>query len=258
MAKILKVQGFGEEKVRSWLLGLAIGVGIIILLLILLNSPIFSLRTFEVEGNNRVSDETIMEELGLDYGQNLFRYAISHVGKNPPTVDSRLSSVDVYFHWPSTVRVEVEESETIGYVYFQGTYLCIDQKGQVASSTNQPDDDLPVIIGLTVGDFSIGEPLGTSDGERYEAVMSIGSNLRKYDISRVVKEINIRNLEDIIMTTDRLVCHCGSMTDMGQKINVIAELSQKSGIPRGILHIESMSDQIYIETEQSGGTPVGE
>jgi hypothetical protein len=74
----------------------------------------------------------------------------------------------------------------------------------------------------------------------------------------VVKEINIRNLEDIIMTTDRLVCHCGSMTDMGQKINVIAELSQKSGIPRGILHIESMSDQIYIETEQSGGTPVGE
>ena len=237
MAKILKVQGFGEEKVRSWLLGLAIGVGIIILLIILLNSPIFSLKTFEVEGNNRVSEETIMEELGLDYGQNLFRYAISHIGKNPPTVDSRLSSVDVYF---------------------QGTYLCIDQKGQVASSTNQPDDDLPVIVGLTVGNFSIGEPLGTSDGERYEAVMSIGSNLRKYDISRVVKEINIRNLEDIIMTTDRLVCHCGSMTDMGQKINVIAELSQKSGIPRGILHIESMSDQIYIETEQSGGTPVGE
>ncbi|MBO4886792.1 MAG: FtsQ-type POTRA domain-containing protein [Firmicutes bacterium] len=260
MATILKVQGLGEEKVRSWLIGLGIGVGILIILIILLNSPIFSLKTFEVEGNNRVSDETIMDELGLSYGQNLFRYAVSHLGKTPPTVDSRLSSVDVYFDWPSTVRVEVEESETIGYVYFQGTYLCIDQKGQVASSTNQPDDDLPIIIGLTVGNFSIGEPLalGTGDGERYEAVMSIGSNLRKYGISEVVKEINIRNLEDIILTTNKLVCHCGSMTDMGQKINVIAELSRKAGVPRGILHIESMSDQIYIETEQSGGKSVGE
>ena len=258
MATILKVQGLGEERVRSWLIGLGIGFGIIVLILILLNSPIFSLKTFEVEGNNRVSDETIMEELGLEYGQNLFRYAISHVGKTPPTVDSRLSTVDVYFHWPSTVRVVIEESETIGYVYFQGTYLCIDQKGQVASSTNEPDEDLPDITGLTVGDFSIGEQLGTSDGERYEAVMSIGSNLRKYDISRVVKEINIRNLEDIILTTNKLVCHCGSMTDMGQKINVIAELSQKAGVPRGILHIENLSDQIYIETEQSGGTSVGE
>ena len=258
MAKILKVRGLGEEGYRSWPIGLAIGAGILVLLIILLNSPIFSLKTFEVEGNNRVSSEAIMEELELSYGQNLFRYAISPFNKTPPTVDSRLSQVDVYFHWPSTVRVEVEESETIGYVYFQGTYLCIDQKGQVASSTNQPDDDLPVIVGLTVGDFSIGEPLGTSDGERYEAVMSIGSNLRKYDISRVVKQINVRNLEDIILVTNKLTCHCGSMTDMGQKINVIAELTKKAGVPRGILHIENMSDQIYIETEQSGGTPVGE
>ncbi len=258
MAKILKVHGLGEEGGKSWPIGLLIGLGIVVLLIIILNSPLFALKTFEVEGNLRVSDETIMDELGLSYGTNLFRYALKQINREPPKVDPRLSTVDVYFRWPSRVYVEVEESETIGYVYFQGTYLCIDQKGQVASSTNNPDSDLPVIVGLNVGDFSIGEPLGTSDGERYEAIMSIGANLKKYEITTVVKEINIRNMDDIIMTTEHLVCHCGSMTDMGQKINVIAELSRKTGVPDGVLHMENLNEQIYIETEQTGGTPVGE
>lgn len=257
MAKILKVRGLGDDK-RSWPIGLLIGVAIVLLLVAILNSPLFSLKEFEVEGNLRVSDEAIMDDLGLSYGTNLFRYAIRQMGQDPPKVDPRLSSVDVYMRWPSRVYVEVEESETIGYVYFQGTYLCIDQKGQVASSTNEPDGDLPIIVGLTVGDFSIGEPLGTSDGERYEAVMSIGANLRKYEITTVVKEINIRNMDDIIMTTDHLVAHCGSMTDMGQKINVIAELSKRRGVPDGVLHIENLNEQIYIETEITGGKPVGE
>ncbi|MBO6158691.1 MAG: FtsQ-type POTRA domain-containing protein [Firmicutes bacterium] len=259
MAKILKIQGLGDESNRSFPLGILIGAGIVVLLIILLNSPLFSLRTFEVEGNERVSDEKIMKDLELSYGTNLFRYFLKHLGKSDEiTVDSRLSTVDVYFRWPSKVVVEVEESETIGYVYFQGSYLCIDQKGQVADSTRDPDDDLPVIVGLNVGDFSIGQPLGTSDGERYEAVMTIGANLRKYELTRTVKEINVRNLDDILITTDRLMAHCGSMSDMGRKVNIIAELSKNPDVPEGILHMENLNEQIYIETQVEGGDPVGE
>jgi len=164
-----------------------------------------------------------------------------------PVVDPRLSAVDIYIEWPNTVRIVVDESMTIGYVYFQGTYLCIDRKGQVAASTHTLDEDLPVIRGLEVGSFMLGESLDTSDTERYEAVVSVCSILRKHELSTVIKEVNVLALNDIVLYTDDMDIHCGGMDDMEQKVNAIAALLAKEDLPKGILHIEDLDQQVYIE-----------
>lgn len=258
MAKLLKIKNLfqgseGEEGSKHPYLPYLIVALILAAALLVLNSPIFSLKTIEVEGNERVSTESILEDLELKEGINLFRYAISHLNAKV-TMDSRLSSVDVYFRWPSGVLVSVEESETIGYVYFQGTYLCIDRKGQVASSTNEPDEDLPIIIGIEVGSFSIGESLNTRDAERYSAVVSVGSNIRKHDLSSLVNEVNVRSLADVILVTDKLEIHLGTMEDVDQKINIVSGVLAEPSVPEGILHLEDISGQIYIEPklEESG------
>jgi len=261
LSEILKVKGLGEGK-RDWHRGFLIGIGLLLLFIILLNTPLFSMKTFIVEGNERVETEDIMRDLDLSYGTNLFRYALTH-HSDDITVDSRLSTVDVYFRWPSTVRVVVEESETIGYVYFQGTYLCIDRKGQVATSTNTPDEDIPIITGMNVGSFSIGDSLGTDDTERYEAVMTIGTNLRKYEIVDQIKEVNVRVLDDIVMRTEHLEIRLGDINDMGGKINIVAEILKTSGVPDGVLHIEDIDEEIYLEVAgkesgQSTGATAGE
>lgn len=249
--KVLRVRGLGKnndmEGTFPWR-GWAIVIALIVIAVAIVNSPIFSLKTYEVEGNERISDEDILRDLDLAEGMNLFRYAVRHLdNKNTPQVDPRLSTVDVYFEWPSHVKIVVEESQTIGYIYFQGTYLCIDRKGQVANSTNAPDQDLPIIKGIQVGSFSIGESLSTSDAVRYDAVVTIGSTLRKYDLQGVVSEINVHNMDDIILVSDVLEARCGDMTDIGQKIAVLAELLTRRNMPKGILHIESLNNEIYIE-----------
>ncbi len=247
--KVLRVKGMGRdndlEGTFPWR-GWAVVIGLILLAIALVNSPIFSLKTYEVEGNERISDEDVLRDLDLYEGINLFRYAMKHINSTPH-VDSRLSTVDVYFEWPSHVHIVVEESQTIGYIYFQGTYLCIDRKGQVANSTNTPDQDLPLIKGISVGSFSIGESLSTSDAERYDAVVTIGSTLRKYEMQGIITEINVHNLDDIILLSPKLECRCGNMTDIGQKIAVFAQLIERSNVPSGILHIESLNNEIYIE-----------
>lgn len=256
MASVLKVDGLGDKNSpeksserKGYHIGWLITLAVILLCLLILNSPLFSLKTFEVEGNSRVSDEEIMEDLELSYGTNLFRYALSHFNADPD-VDPRLMSVDVYFEWPSTVRVVVEEGETIGYVYFQGMYLCIDQKGQVASSTSEPDEDLPIITGLNIGSFTIGETLDPDDSDKYTAVMTIGSNLRKYNLQTVVNEINVRNMDDIILYTDHFVIHCGDMTDIDQKINIIEQIVNTEGVPDGVIHMEDLSKQVYLVADE--------
>ena len=240
-----KLDSESNDHWKAW----AVIGAMLILVVIILNSDIFALKSYEVEGNERVSSEAIMNDLGLTEGTNLFRYALSHLNSTP-SVDSRLSTVDVYFRWPSHVRVVVEESQTIGYVYFQGTYLCIDRKGQVAATTDSPDEDLPIITGLVIKSFSIGESLNTNDFERYDAVVSIGANLRKYELERLVNEINVRSLDDIVLKTDHMEIRVGSMTDIEQKISITASVLSQKGLPDGTLHIESLSDQIYIEPKE--------
>ena len=246
MARILKIEnGFHPPKIDRKTLWMIIG-GIVLFLLLLLNSSVFSLKTVKLEGNERVSQEAILEDLDLAMGDNLFRYMLTHWNMDP-VVDPRLSSVDIYMEWPSTVRIVVDESMTIGYVYFQGTYLCIDRKGQVAASTHALDEDLPVIRGLEVGSFTLGESLDTSDTQRYEAVVSVCSILRKHELSTIIKEVSVLALNDIVLYTDDMTICCGSMDDMEQKVNVIAALLAKPDLPKGILHIEDLDQQVYIE-----------
>ncbi|MCF0136071.1 MAG: FtsQ-type POTRA domain-containing protein [Lachnospiraceae bacterium] len=231
-----------NEHLKAW--GLLLGIALLIL--IILNSPVFNLRTYEIQGTERISDEDVLHQLELKEGTNLFRYALAHLNSSP-TVDSRLSSVDVYFKWPSHVKIVVEESSTIGYVYFQGMYLCIDRKGQVANTTREPDEDLPTIVGLKVGSFNIGERLTVEETGKYDAVVSIGTALRKYDLQNDVYEVNVRVLDDILLFSDKLEIHIGSIKDVERKICVAAEVMRMDSIPKGILHIENMDSQIYVE-----------
>ena len=117
----------------------------------------------------------------------------------------------------------------------------------MAASTHTLDEDLPVIRGLKVGDFMLGESLDTTDTERYEAVVSVCTILKKHELSTVIKEVNVLALDDIILYTDEMDIHCGTMEDMEQKINAIAAILQEKDLPKGILHIEDLDQQVYIE-----------
>ena len=89
--------------------------------------------------------------------------------------------------------------------------------------------------------------MDTSDTERYEAVVSVCSILRKHELSTVIKEVNVLALNDIVLYTDDMDIHCGGMDDMEQKVNAIAALLAKEDLPKGILHIEDLDQQVYIE-----------
>ena len=58
--------------------------------------------------------------------------------------------------------------------------------------------------------------------------------------------INRKTKRDVLYTDDMDI-HCGGMDDMEQKVNAIAALLAKEDLPKGILHIEDLDQQVYIE-----------
>lgn len=248
MARVLQIHRNSRRKSSRKLMVLLAIAFLLLVLILVLNSSIFSIKNITVEGNQRMSREEILEDFGLEEGVNLFRYFLNHIGRTL-SPDPRLDSVDVYVQWPNSVRLVVEESITIGYVYFQGTYLCLNQNGCVVDSTYSLEEDLPVIRGLTIGSFTLGEAPSTTDTERYRAVVVIGTILQKYGLSKTVLEIDVGDLESIVLHTDRLEIFCGSQTDIDMKIAVINEVMKKDSTLSGVMHVEDLSKQIYVESK---------
>ncbi|MFQ9801405.1 MAG: cell division protein FtsQ/DivIB [Clostridia bacterium] len=93
-----------------------------------LNSSFFAISQVTVEGNQQVTKETIMDNLNIVEGTNMFRYLLNN-WKADHTMDPKIDTADVYLNWPNAITVQVTERTTVGYVPHMGTYLCVDKMG---------------------------------------------------------------------------------------------------------------------------------
>ncbi len=228
-------------------------VGLILLALltaavVAANSSLFELTEVSVEGNAAVSDGEIKEMLGLSEGTNLIRYFLKHFGRELP-LDQRFKKLDVYFDWPHAARIEVEEESLIGCLYYQGAYLCLNRLGMVMDSFSELPEGLALIRGVTVGSFVVGEVPVTDDPEPFELVLSIGRILEKYGLSRSVKEINVRQPDSIVLYAEKLDVCCGSRDHLDEKLYVLKCLWDEQPEISGVLHIENLDKQIYLESK---------
>lgn len=250
MPKIQTVRFAGDrdliKKRKNRRIILAAIVALILLALLILNSNIFSLKTIEITGNEQMSDEEVKEYFGLTEGVNLFRFFLNHIGKKVSR-DPRIENAEVYVNWPDGVKIEVKESVTVGYVYFQGTYLCLSRDGAVVDSTYYLSRELPILKGLNVKSFSIGQVPVTEDESTFKTVMQLGSVLKKYGLTELVREMNVHDLSNIVLYTDNLDIYCGGTEDFDMKAAVIQATIANSKTVSGILHVEDLEKQIYIE-----------
>ncbi|MBQ7064009.1 MAG: FtsQ-type POTRA domain-containing protein [Firmicutes bacterium] len=226
---------------RKWLIIVAI-----ILALLLISTFFFDIHEIRIEGNTTVSEQSIRDSLGVKEGMNMIRYLIaSQFGK--PELSPRIQSLDIYFNWPHTLLVEVKERMVVGYVSYMGMYLCIDETGYVVDSTHYLIEDMPVITGVTIQDFRLGEPLNTSSVSVSQTIMEICAALRKYGLSERVVRIDLTDFSDVRLYTEKLDIRFGEDDDVDRKIQALERILEHDPAIAGILHIEDVDGQVYLE-----------
>ena len=223
--------------------------GMIVLILLVLNSPLFSVREVTIEGNERISDETIMDNLEISLNMNLFRYCVGHLN-NDFDVDPLVDTLDVYIEWPDAISITVTEKSVMGYIPYMGLYLCIDTLGCVLDSVHEIDEGIPLLTGVTVQSFSLGEAVDTEDTERFTIMLSVLTVLEKYELLDQVDEISVSDAEDIHLYIDDLDVSMGSEDDLDRKVAAVVSVLEDEDRPSGILHIEDLDGQVYIESSE--------
>ncbi len=147
--RIPKLKQVRKKKANRRLVQYLSVLFLLIAIVVYLQSPLSHVRNIEVEGENYVSSEQIKDMSEITDTTNFWKV-------DPADIEANISShnqiidVEVKRNLPSTIRIEVEEAERIGYVQVDGKFQPILENGtKLDVQMAIPGGDAPVLKGFT-------------------------------------------------------------------------------------------------------------
>ena len=112
----------------------------------------FKLDKIQVTGCSVYSEQQIIDEIGAEEGESLFRINISNAEKTLRGKLPYIRSVKISRQFPTTLKVEIEEEEVLGAVYTLEGFTLLSTTGKVLETgVLALPESTPRIVGLPTG-----------------------------------------------------------------------------------------------------------
>ncbi|NLK21412.1 MAG: FtsQ-type POTRA domain-containing protein [Epulopiscium sp.] len=196
---------------------------IVIFMLAIFISPVFSIRQILLHGNEHYSKEEIIEKMGIKVGENIFLFKKDKAYK-ALLDDSYIEMVQISIHWPNTIEVKINERKPIGYVPYLGTYLYIDKDGRVLETCETYKKNLPIVQGLVFDSFKVGQVIPVNNQISLDVVATMAQMMIKYNILQDVVKVDISDFRDIHIYVKRLDVSIGGMEQFDKKIQWLIQI----------------------------------
>ena len=189
-------------------------------------SPLFSVRSVEVEGNTFVTDEEVLSLAGVEKGMNLFAANRARIEELLPILP-RVKSAHVKRTLLGSVVITVEEREPVAMLLVGRAALELDREGRIIDRyTTITHQAYPLITGvdttdqgLIAGSYITGAPMATALG------VLTGLKEGAADVG----EINVSDPENIkIYTLSGLEVRIGDDSDLEEKYNLYNSIIQEN------------------------------
>jgi len=199
---------------------------VIFIIILMMLSPLFNVTRVIIEGNERVSSESIQRSLGLGAPSavNIFLFERSGALNrlNNPYIES-VSIDKAYF--AREITVTVVERRLAGFVEFaQGQYLYIDEYGLVLEAATSISERLPIIVGLNLSGFTVGAPLEVGNEHVLRDMREISRVLSRHEIESDVIRVDVNDSSNIRLFIDGLVVSFGDTTDGDRKMQMLIQI----------------------------------
>lgn len=192
---------------------------VVLLSIIVFLTPLFNVRTVEINGNNRVSGDTIREQLPFAEGDNLFKITESSV-KNKLSDIAYIQEVQVekkYF--PPEVIIAVNEKKPVAAIAMNGSYAVLDMRCEILEEGGEIPEGIAELVYYH------------EDADSFRDDKSAIAELSKFfeiadKIELTDKITGIELLEDNKINFEydgRLKVICGSGIDMEKKLPLLKE-----------------------------------
>lgn len=199
---------------------------LLVVCLLILFSPVFTVTTVEITGNNKLSVETVRNVTGLNKMPNIFAFS-SYRAKKALKADQYVEKVDIVKEYPDHVKVSITERRLSGYVEYMGRYLYIDENGRVLEVAYQFTQRLPVIVGLTFQEFNVGQILEVDNQSSFDTVVTLARLFNKYDMQTDIIRVDVSKVDNIHLYIYNIDVEFGDIKDADMKIRTLKEIMEK-------------------------------
>lgn len=227
---------------------------VIILVLLCLFSPIFSVSDVKVTGARILSPYDVIKASGIEKGDNFF---FINSKKSAKAIENLgyVDSVNIKRKFFTRIEIEVIEVTEIAYIAFSGNYVGIDENCKVLSieKSNNLVPKKAVISGFGIKNVKKGEKVKPKDEKKREAVVGLLELLKEKNLLDKTMKIDVTDLKNISFTlTSEVKILLGDSKDLDYKTEYAkVVLESQSNMKSGTLDIRDTSNVIY--HPQEGG-----
>lgn len=211
-------------------------------LMLMMLCPWFYITKTEITGIESLTEQQILSELDLtDQKTNLLafnRIKALNTLKNNPYVDS----ANIKKKLPNILQINITERKIRGYIPYMSKFLYIDSEGRVIDVQSAYVKQLPIVVGLSFRNFTIGEILPVENSSSFNAVVELSRLMTDYNMLEDVIRVDVSDPDDIHLYINNIDVLFGDFSDSTWKINALNEIIKE--IPKddkGFLDIRDSS-----------------
>lgn len=222
-------------------------LGILILvfasIIILLSSSLFNIKTIEVSGNNKLSNEKIISLSSLELYTHILGFkkndVIEHIKEN-----AYIENVKVTRIYPNTVSIQIEEREARYMLQFADSYVYINNQGYMLEISNEKLE-LPILVGFTtdLSNIKAGNRINVDDLKKMNTVIKIYDSAKLNELENLITKIDISNSKNynIELASEGKIVYlgnCSDYSDLKTRMLYLKSILEKSKGKNGELFLD--------------------
>lgn len=205
-------------------------------------------RSFEVTGNTRYTDEELLQMIYPERWDTNSLYGLIKDRFIPHPQLPFVERYDIMWKSPVSVEIVVYEKNIVGYVDYMSSHMYFDKDGIIVESTGTLLEGVPHVTGLDFGSIVLYQPLPVSDSRVFGNILNLTGALSSYGIA--CDEISYDKLLNATLTLGGIEVYLGSSQDMEMKISTLNDmLPQLEGLEGELdlsVYSENATEEAYI------------
>ena len=235
-----------KKKINKKILGFfSIIILVSIIVVLALTAPIFNITKIEINGNQKVSKDTIIALSGIKMGENIFRFnnnMIQNVKQN-----TYIEKVEIQRKMHGTVVISVKERKIKYQINLINSYVYLDKNGYLLENSAERKN-VPVIVGFSIKeDEMLNEKrLKDNDLEKLANVAKIIEAAKAINIDNLITEVNVEDKNNTILYLESKSkkINVGDTTNLTNKMLYVQKILENE---------EGKSGSVFVNGDISAG-----
>ena len=195
------------------------------LLVVIIGVSVFKVENITVLGNSIYTAEQVIEASEIQIGDSIFLISEKTESEKLQKILPFIDKVTLKKTFPSTLTIEVLETEEAMCFYSDGVYYTASETGKILSQSLTQPDELAVIVTGDGCTFTMGEKYACNN-EQKSALLERLLTFAKQDET----QITLINVSDIyrsyFVIDNRIAVELGSASYLEQKLEFLPKMLQ--------------------------------